>query len=149
VFAIRGPSIVDIDVAHPEEDKDLRWPHMDDLPKLLLGQGRDNAAGVAVLTMSSRVLAITPGDGATAVLTAPLAPAEVLTVRRHLGACGRRVIYEGEQKGAGQTTRTDIFIREVTTRIGRSLTSTSPGSVHSQPAFSHDCRKVVLVSDEK
>ena len=44
-------------------------------------------------------------------------------------------------------TRTDIFIREATARIGRRLAADWPGSVHGQPAFSADCRKIVFVSD--
>lgn len=149
MYAIEAGSIAAIDVARPEQATTLRWPEMDDPPKLLLGRGRDDPQAIAVLTSKGRVLSFSPSDGRTAGLAPSLSAADIATLTRHLGACGRSVVYEGEQKGRALATRTDVFIRDLNSRIGTAVTGTWPGVVHGQPAFSDDCRRIVFVSDER
>jgi len=149
VYALEGSAIVAIDPARPDTTVVVPWSLEADPPKLLLGPGRDVSTAIAVLTRSSRVVALRPKDGVSEVLAPSLTPQDVAALTRQLGSCGKFVVYEGAQKGPGLNSRTDIFIREATARIGRPLTAHWPGSVHGQPAFSVDCRKIVFVSDEK
>ena len=148
VFAIHDATIADIPVATPDHSRDLAWPYAGDAPRLLLGYGRDDRQSIAVLTHSGNVIAFRPADGHAAALATALPPADIATLLGHVGACGDRVVYEGTQKSKSLATRTDVFIRPLQSKLGKAVTSEWPGSVHGQPAFSSDCAKIVLVSDE-
>jgi hypothetical protein len=148
VFAIHDATIADIPVATPDQSRDLVWPHAGDAPRLLLGWGRNDRQSIAVLTNNGSVIAVRPSDGQAAVLATALPPADIATLVGQLGVCGERVVYEGTQKSKSLATRIDVFIRPLSSKLGKALTGTWPGSVHGQPAFSRDCTKIVLVSDE-
>jgi hypothetical protein len=83
------------------------------------------------------------------VVASSLSHADAATLLGHLGGCGDRVVYEGMQKSKSLATRTDVFLRARDSKIGKPLTDAWVGSVHGQPAFSSDCTKIVLVSDEQ
>jgi hypothetical protein len=149
VFAIHGATIADIPVATPDQARDLAWPDPADAPRLLLRHGRDDPQSIAVLTDKGNVIALRPSDGHAITLASSLSADDIATLLGHLGACGERVVYEATQKSKSLATRTDVFIRPLQSKLGKALTDKWPGSVHGQPAFSSDCKRVVLVSDER
>lgn len=148
VFAVHDATIADIPVAAPDKSRELMWPYAGDPPLLLLGHGRDDRQSIAVLTSNRNVISLRPADGHTVALASSLPPADVATLVGHLGVCGDHVVYEAAQKSKSLTARTDVFIRPLQARLGKALTDAWPGSMHGQPAFSSDCKRIVIVSDE-
>jgi len=149
VYAIQNSNIVDINTRDDAPPKEMGWPRPQDPPRLILGRGPASTAAIAVMTAGAIVLTVTPSTGASSTLASGLSPDDTATLTRQLGFCGGWVVYEGEQKGPGLTTRTDVFIRKDGQKLGMVLTSAWPGSAHGQPSFSADCEKIVFVSDDK
>jgi hypothetical protein len=152
VFALRADTLIAVSVEQPDQVREmvLTFPSVGDHAGRLVGWKKGEPATLGLLTKGARLIGVDTVTGATTEIgTAPLEAPELNALHTAAGVCKDRVVYDGLQINVAHLERTDVFVRPVDGIMGRSITASWPGSVHSEPRFSPDCKRIAFISDER
>lgn len=118
---------------------------LDDPPVGLVGW---TEKGIGVLTGAGTVLALDPKRGTTTPIVSGLQPAEVDVLWTVSRACGTSLVDHAHQPGIAYSVheRYDVVVRSAELQGGTLITQRSARRFNLEPAFSHDCKRIVFVS---